>query len=206
MLTIIHSITDGSHEHDTHTSYSTFNTIVSTLDNLVRLRHDLLNSFFPHISKILCRLILLLRISRPQLGTKQYRLIASEYPRWINPLDSCSTPEATTLARLLTTFTTKTSVRSRGNDETPSATSLARSFARHAPYVLLAYLQAVSDPLVFLPAQARKGLQPGLFALCAMTGEHGRDTLMVQNLTAEQQILLKTLWGDYAKQRYTGKG
>ncbi|GJJ11291.1 hypothetical protein Clacol_005523 [Clathrus columnatus] len=207
ILTIIHSMTDGSPDHNTNTSYSIFQNVVSILDDLVRLRHDLLNSFFPHISEILRRLISLLRTIRPQLGTKQYRLLANAYPRWINPLESFGeSGGAGHLARLLTMFTTKTLVRSRGNNELPKAASLARSFARHAPYVLLAYLQAASDPLTYMTAQVRKELQPGLFALCAMTGEHGRDTLMIQNLSAEQKVLLKTLWGNYVKQKYTGKG
>lgn len=206
IVNITHSLTDGSHDHDGHTSYSIFHAIVSMLGDLVRLRHDLLNSFFPHISKILRRLILLLRTTRPHLGTKQYRFIADTYPRWVNPSESFRVSDGTALARLLTSFNTKTSVRSRGGSELPKAASLARSFARHAPYVLLAYLEAISDPLTYISVQVRKELQPGLFALCAMTGEHGRDTLMMQNLDVEQRALLKALWGDYAKQKYTGKG
>jgi len=86
------------------------------------------------------------------------------------------------------------------------AESLARPFARHAPYVLLAYLQAMNEPLSSMPVGVRRELEPGLFALCMMMGEHGRDTLMVQSLDVGGKALLKLLWKEYDRQKYVGKG
>ena len=154
---------------------------------------------------VLRQLFSLVRGVRPLLGVKQYRIVADTFPKWINPIDPLRETEANSLARLLTAFTTKSFVRSHGN-ETQKADSLARPFARHAPYVLLSYLQLMNDPLSVLSASMRRELEPGLFALCAMVGENGRDTLMVQSLDIGGKALLKSLWKEYGKQKYIGRG
>ena len=142
---------------------------------------------------------------RPLLGVKQYRLVGDTFPKWINPIDPLGEAAARSLARLLTAFTTKSFVRSHGS-ETQKADSLARPFARHAPYVLLSYLRLMNDPLSVLSASMRRELEPGLFALCTMMGEKGRDTLMVQSLDIGGKMLLKSLWKEYDRQRYIGRG
>jgi Urb2/Npa2 family len=150
-------------------------------------------------------MILNIRGVRPLLGSKQYRFVADTFPRWINPINPLGEAEARSLSRLLTAFTTKSIVRSHSGD-TQKADSLARPFARHAPYVLLSYLQLMNDPLSVLSAGMRHELEPGLFALCAMMGENGRDTLMVQSLDIGGKAMLKSLWKEYDRQRYIGRG
>lgn len=195
----------GCSEHDERSSPCIFQTIVSILNALVRLRRDLLSPLLPQLSMVLRQLFSLIRGVRPLLGIKQYRIVANAFPKWINPVDPVREAEANSLARLLTAFTTKFFVRSHSND-TQKADSLARPFGRHAPYVLLSYLQLMNDPLSVLSASMRRELEPGLFALCSMMGENGRDTLMVQNLDTGGKALLKSLWKEYGKQRYIGKG
>ena len=84
--------------------------------------------------------------------------------------------------------------------------SLVRPFSKHAAYVLTAYIDALNDPLCFVSSAVRKELQPGLFALCDMLGEHNRDAMMVSALDAAGKATVKVLWREYEKQRYVGKG
>jgi len=117
--------------------------------------------------------------------------------------------EAKILGRLLESLTTKTTVRvlSSASSETPrKAESLAKPFSKHAAYVLKAYIEAMNDPLCVLPLDTRKELQPGIFALCSMISEHSRDSLMISALDAGGKLTLKTLWKEYEKQMYVGKG
>ena len=72
--------------------------------------------------------------------------------------------------------------------------------------MLTAYVEAVNDPLCFVTSGIRKELQPGLFALCDMLGEHNRDAMMVSALDAGGKATMKVLWKEYEKQRYVGKG
>ena len=83
---------------------------------------------------------------------------------------------------------------------------MARPFSKHAAYVLQAYIEALNDPLCIIPMAVRKELEPGLFALCDMMGEYNRDALMVASLDAGGKTVLKSLWREYEKQRYVGKG
>ncbi|KAI6138800.1 hypothetical protein BKA82DRAFT_4231072 [Pisolithus tinctorius] len=55
----------------------------------------------------------------------------------------------------------------------------------------------MNDPLYILTLDVRRELEPGLFSLCEMLGEYNRDVLMT---------LMKSLWREYEKQRYVGKG
>jgi hypothetical protein len=180
--------------------------MVSIVNALVRLRRDLLGPHLPQLSMVLRHLIRAVRGVRPLLGVKQHRIVGDTLPRWINPDCPLGEAEARSLARLLTALTTKSLVRSHASNDTQKAESLARPFARHAPYVLLAYIQLMNDPLSVLSVAVRRELEPGLFALCGMMGEHGRDTLMVQSLDVGGKALLKSLWKEYDKQRYIGRG
>ncbi|KIJ38960.1 hypothetical protein M422DRAFT_33012 [Sphaerobolus stellatus SS14] len=181
ILSILAKILDGSTQHEAHTS-SIFQSIVYVANSIVRQRRDLLSPLLPHLAAILRQLLSAMRAARPLLGTKQYRLIVDTLPSWINPSEPLSENDAQALTRLLTALTTKFMIRIHGPIQQQKAESLARPFARHAPYVLLAYLQIMNDPLSRISIGVRRELEPGLFALCAIMGEHGRDTLTVQSL------------------------
>lgn len=204
---ILGSCLEGSTVHESSTDKAAFHAIVSTISALIRLRRDLITSTLPHLAFTLRRLLLSLRHLRPQLGAKQSRLVTDTLPRWIHPGSALGADEAKALARLLTTLTTKTVVRGQaGGGEAGKAESLARPFAKHAAYVLQAYIEALNDPLCVLPADTRKELEPGLFALCEMMGEHSRDALMVASLDTGGKTVLKTIWREYEKQKYVGRG
>ena len=142
------------------------------LGTLVRLRRDLVLYTLPHLGHALRRLITCLRAPRPQLGGKQRRLVMDTLPRWIAASSSTQlgAAESKSLARLLTTLTTKTLVRthagaSAGTEQhhksaqaSSKPESLARPFAKRAAYVLTAYADAANDTLCVLPAAARREL------------------------------------------------
>ncbi|KAL1740551.1 Urb2/Npa2 family-domain-containing protein, partial [Schizophyllum fasciatum] len=88
----------------------------------------------------------------------------------------------------------------------PRAESLAKAGARHAAPVLAAYADALNDPLCAMPADVRRALRPGLFALCEMLNEHTRDALMAAALDAAGKAAMKALWREYEKQKYVGRG
>ena len=196
----------GSSQHRGTTSHQIFRELVSVISALVRLRRDLVVSTLPHLGIVLRRLILCLKHLQPQLGAKQSRIVASSLPKWINLTDPLTVEDSKAIARLLTTLTTKTVARTHSTStSTQKAESLARPFSKHAAHVLGGYIDALNDPLSFLPADIRRELQPGLFALCEMMGEQNRDSMMV-TLDTGGKTVMKTLWRDYEKQRYTGKG
>ena len=181
--------------------------MVNVLSALIRLRRDLVLNTLPHLGFVLRQLTACLRSLRPQLGAKQSRLVMDTLPRWIAPTQPLSSQESKALARLLTTLTTKTMVRVHGPAaDAQKPESLVRPFSKHAAYVLTAYIDAVNDPLCFVSSAVRKELQPGLFALCDMLGEHNRDAMMVSALDAAGKATMKVLWREYEKQRYVGKG
>ena len=162
-------------------------------------------STLPHLSAVLRRFILCLKHPQPHLGVKQSKIVTDTLPRWISPAAPLGSEEAKAVARLLTTLTTKTTVRTHSNADAQKAESLARPFSKHAAYVLAAYIEAMNDPLSYLPADVRRELQPGLFALCEVMGEQNRDALMIA-LVDGGKTVLKGLWREYEKERYTGKG
>lgn len=156
---------------------------------------------------ILQQLIMSIRSPRPQLGGKQRTLVTETLPKWINANHSLGPEEAKALARLLATLTTKTVVRSyASSSEIQKQESLAKPFSKHAAYVLKSYIEAMNDPLCVLPAEIRKELQPGLFCLCDVLNDHSRDAMMVSALDAGGKTTMKTLWKEYEKQKYIGKG
>jgi len=198
----------GSCEHDDVTSATTFHSIVAIITTLIRLRRDLVVYTLPHLGIILRQLVMVIRRLRPQLGGKQSRLVTDTLPMWINTIQPLGAEEGKALARLLTTLTSKSTVRTHhgSSADTQKAVSLAKPFSKHAAYVLKAYIDAMNDPLCVLPLDLRKELQPGLFSLCEMLSEHSRDALMVSLPDAGGKAIIKTLWKEYEKQRYVGKG
>lgn len=174
---------------------------------LVRLRRDLILPVLPLLGFTLHKLILVLRTLSPNLGVTQSKLVSDTLPRWVNAVDAMTAEESKALARLLTSLTTKTIIRTHTNPsmEVQKADSLARPFSKHAAHVLSAYMSALNDPLCVMSSAIRKELEPGLFALCEVMGEQNRDTLMV-TLNAGEKAVMKGLWRAYEKQRYVGKG
>lgn len=173
----------------------------------MRLRRDLILPTLPLLAFTLHKLILILRSLSSNLGATQSKLVSDTLPKWVSATDPMTAEESKALARLLTTLTTKTILRTHINSgtEVQKAESLARPFSKHAAHVLSAYLTALNDPLCVMSSGIRKELEPGLFALCEVMGEQNRDALMISLNTGEKAIM-KGLWRAYEKQRYVGKG
>lgn len=206
---ILGSCFKGSTHHESVTNKTVLNGTISVISALLRLRRDLVATTLPHLSFILRRLIMTLRRLRPHLGGKQTRLVSDTLPSWINASEPARAEDSKAIARLLTTLTTKTVVRTYGTSTSADgqkAESLARPFSKHAAYVLCAYIEALNDPLCVIPAEVRKELDPGLFALCDMMGENNRDAMMVASLDAGGKSVMKGIWREYEKQKYVGKG
>lgn len=192
----------GNSVHDEKTTPQVFSGIVNILTALIRHRRDLVADSLPHLSHILCRCLGCLRTVRPRLGAKQRRSVTDTLPSWVQPNSPLGADEAKALARVLTGIANKVNIQIRNEP----ARSLAPAFSKHAPYVLCAYLNALTDPLSVYETDVRKELEPGLFSLCGMMGEYGRDSIMASALDGSGQTMLKLLWAEYDKQKYVGKG
>ena len=201
-------------EHAEHTCPSLYLQIINIASALVRNRRDLVATSLPHLALILCRLMAALKSPRPNLGRKQSDIVASSLPGWVTSTEPLGEVEAKALARLLTALATKTTLRSRFGGSAPSsggrsleaeAKSLAKAFSKHAPSVLLAYIGAVNDPLCLVSRGVRDELASGLYALCGVMGEKGRDST-TPVLDNGGKMILMTLWAAYQKQRYVGQG
>ena len=151
---------------------------------------------------------MVMRHLRPRLGAKQSKLVTDTLPMWVSSVYPLAAEEGKALARLLTTLTAKSIVRTHQSlsADGQKAESLAKPFSKHAASVLKAYMEAMNDPLCVMPLDIRKELQPGLFCLCDMISEHSRDAMMVSALDAGGKATMKALWKEYEKQRYVGKG
>lgn len=209
IYTILGHAVSGSGSHGEATSSAIYESNVSILMALVRLRRDLVANALPHLAGIINRLCEMLRTVRPELAARQRRAVTDTLPFWINSSQPLSADCAKALARLLTNLTTKSVVRSASathNDASNHAQSLAQPFSKHAPYVVTAYIRALIDPLSIMPPKIRQELEPGLFALCDMMGEYGRDAIMTAMLDDGGKAMMKILWAEYDKQRYVGKG
>ncbi|KAJ6509305.1 Urb2/Npa2 family-domain-containing protein [Mycena vitilis] len=193
--------------HDEKTSETVFHGITVIVGALIRLRRDLVSLTLPNLAMVLQQLTATIRRPRPQLGAKQTALVTDTLPRWINAAFPVGREEGKALARLLETLTSKTTIRSHSSTtDAQRAESLARPFSKHAAYIIQAYIDAMNDPLCILPAELRKELRPGLFALCNMLNDHNRDAMMVSALDAGGKTIMKNLWTEYEKQKYIGKG
>lgn len=212
-------IESKSHIEQTH--YAIMHSIANIAGALIRLRRDLVRSTLPHLGLVLRLLLRALPAPRPQLGARQRTLVSDTYPWWLAPGVAPARPvEARAIARLLATLTVKTVPRTFGSSSSKGsgtiiigdntnerrAESLAGAFSKHAAPVLAAYIGTLGDPLFVLAPAIREALAPGIYALCEMMGEHGRDALMASGLDATGRAALKVLWRDYEKQRYVGKG
>ena len=197
----------GNENHVESTSVDIFREIVGITSALIRHRRDLVLPALPHLSMVLQRLVTLIRAIRPGLGAKQARTVANNFPFWVNGREPLGISEVKILSRLLVSLTTKTAVRFVGStQENQKMESLARPFGKHASYVLVAYVQAMNDPLCVVYATTRKELYPGLFALCEMLGDYDREAMMLSALDAGGKATMKAVWNDYKKQKYVGQG
>ncbi|OJA09101.1 hypothetical protein AZE42_02578 [Rhizopogon vesiculosus] len=204
---LLSKILFGSLIHDITTTSSVFHSATAILNALIRLRRDLVVHILPHLSMILRQLVSCMRSLRPQLAAKQSRIVTDTLPSWIAPSEPLGVPEARALARLFTSLTAKTVPRTHMQPSTEQkAESLSKPFAKHAAYVVTAYIDAVNDPLCVMRADMKRELEPGLFSLCDMMGTHSRDAVMVSALDAGGKSVMKALWKEYEKQRYVGKG
>lgn len=197
----------GSRVHDNGTSLEVFHQIIAIVSALIRLRRDLVALTLPHLGNILRQLMLTMRSVRPHLGAKQTALVTDTQPRWINAEQPIGVEEAKALARLLETLATKSMIRNNAASlDNQKAESLAKVFSKHAAYVIKAYIEAMNDPLCILPYELRRELHRSLYTLCGMVSDHTRDAMMMASLDAGGKITMKSLWKEYEKQRYVGKG
>ena len=209
MLTwiIISKLLSGSGDHDALTSTDIFHEIIAITGALIRHRRDLVLPALPHLSAVLQGLVKMIRATRPGLGAKQARAVANSFPFWVNSGQPLGISEVKILSRLLVSLTTKATVRLVGpTQENQKMESLARPFGKHASYVLVAYVQAMNDPLCVVYVGHRKELYPGLFALCEMLSDHDREAMVLSALDGGGKATMKTLWNDYKKQKYVGQG
>ena len=168
------------------------------LVSLVRNQKDLVKSHFPDFTRT--------------LGT----LLGS--------LKGLGVEDASKLNRVLTSITTKTIAREsnrrgRGYNQNQKADSLGAgtyhrhprnitpilttviAFSMYATFVLIAYIKTYDT----LSRPVRNALAEGIYGLCGLVGDHGRDW-MYQTLNSDGRNILKDLWAEYEKQRYTGTG
>ncbi|EPQ31123.1 uncharacterized protein PFL1_06842 [Pseudozyma flocculosa PF-1] len=152
------------------------------------------------------------------------RYLRRDLPAWFDPAHTLplrADVEARQYSRLLTSLTLKTSSllphhhhdRRPGGDAGESARrkrerkaeSLSKPFSKHAVYVVVAYLNAVTNPASTLPTDVRAEVQPGLLALCGVVGKHERDAAMVGLLDSAGKTLFKNLWRKWEDERYRGQ-
>jgi hypothetical protein len=174
-----------------------YSAIVTSLSSLVRFRRDLLTPMLAQLSALLARLIRTLKlrmshaIGAPQRSAESQASLAGK---------------ATELARLFVGLSTKNApVTLRGKAEQKPMTkaeSLARPFARHAPYLLVAYADSAAE----MSIDVRAALKPGLFALCGMSGAPARDMIMITMLDTVEKEVLGAVWKEWEAQKYAGKG
>lgn len=199
-----------STKHNPSTSPTLFHSIVAIINTLIRLRRDLVTLCLPHLGSILQCLMRCMKGCRPNLGANQTFLVMNTLPKWISATQPLGVEQAKALARLLENLTVKTAVRTISSSSSQSeqrAESLSKAFSKHAAYVLKAYIESMNDTLCVLPLEIRKELKPGLYALCSMMSEHGRDALMASGGFGDGgKAILKMVWKDWESTRYTGKG
>ena len=205
--TTLSKLLSGSETHGTSTSADIFHEIVAITSALIRHRRDLVLPALPHLGVVLRRLVTMIRTTRPGLGMKQARTVANSFPFWVNSRQPLGISDVKVLSRLLVSLTTKTTALLVGSpQENQRMESLARPFGKHASHVLVAYVQAVNDPLCVVYAATRKEMYPGLFALCGMLSDHDREAMVLSALDGGGKAAMKILWNDYKKQKYVGQG
>ncbi|CEH13443.1 Nucleolar 27S pre-rRNA processing, Urb2/Npa2, C-terminal [Ceraceosorus bombacis] len=208
-----------AHEEAFVPSSAIFKSITTTLGALCRLRNDLISCALPHLMVVLIRLVSLFGQARAEVAPAHLHKVTQNSPAWLDILQSpLDERDAQSMARLLTTLTTKSHPANGGTGSGSSATSkkrkrsapskstsLAQAFSKYAPHVLAAHIRSLIHPATYVSARCRTELKPGLYALCEMMGRHERDSLMLSDMDQAQRSILKTIWGDWESQRYRGE-
>lgn len=195
-MTAIWVLLDRATNSTDETLLACYSSIVASINCLVRVRRDLLTHTLSQLAALLTRLIRILRLRTSHAIGASQRSAESQ---------ASLAGKAAELSRLLVGLSTKTVARlSMGSkyEQSTKAESLARPFARHAPYLLVAYAGSAAD----MSTAVRNALKPGLFALCAMCGTPARDMLMVTMLDAVEREVFGGVWREWEAQKYTGKG
>jgi hypothetical protein len=180
--------------------------IVAVLTALLRTQRHLVANALPLLSHVMGGLLLSLRSVRPLLGMRQRRIISSAHPFWVTLEDPLGAQHAAELARLFCTLEVKTPARGHHRTAQSKLESLAKPFARHAASLLQKYIDMTTDSFALVTTEVRRSLQPGMFALCGMITEQDRDSLMRSLGRPSSKALLRSLWQEYERQRYVGKG
>lgn len=187
-----------------------FQSVCATLRALVRQRKDLVRPCLPHLTDLIARLCLLLSsFVRAHTGEAIVREMAAALPAWLDvAAEPLTCTEARALARLLTELGAKTSAAApaakRARLSHATTESLRKPLSKYAVYMLLAYVRSITMPHTTIAAALRTELQPGLFVLCDVCGEHERDAALKHALDASGQAVFQALWADWERQRYKG--
>ncbi|WFD34398.1 hypothetical protein MCUN1_001237 [Malassezia cuniculi] len=189
-----------------------FGSIVASLSALVRLRKDLVSAYLPHLSQVLCSLVpLLASVSRRNAGDAVLRELLESTPCWSDPVARpLEASDAQSLGRLLSELPVKSTplvaaaVAQKRRRLDGSAQTLAGAMSKHAIYMLLAYVRCVTSISTTISQPLRHELHPGLMALCSMISSHERDAALKSLLDAPGQLVFKSIWADWERQRYRG--
>jgi hypothetical protein len=212
IFTLLSQALHPSSTHSSKTSVQTYHTLLSITSSLIRLRRDLIIHTLPHLSHILKQLLTALQAPKSGLGGKQRRSVGDLLPQWISPDEPFGVEEAKGCARLITSLTVKTtpSITTASTSTTTTNQSLSQPFSKHAPYILTHYISLLLNPFSSFSSSAsmKKELEVGVYALCGMMGENGRDSIMSGGnwLDVSGRTVLRLIWGEFEKQRYVGKG
>ncbi|PWN39924.1 hypothetical protein IE81DRAFT_249557 [Ceraceosorus guamensis] len=196
-------------------SSAIFRSINTTLGAVCRLRNDLVSCALPHLMVVLIRLVSLFGQARAEVAPAHLHKVTQNSPSWLDILQSpLDERDAQSMARLLTTLTTKSTLangtgsatsKKRKRSAPSKSTSLAQAFSKYAPHVLAAHIRSLIHSATYVSARCRTELKPGLYALCEMMGTHERDSLVLSDMDQAQRSILKTIWGDWESQRYRGE-
>lgn len=186
--------------------------LVGCMGALVRLRKDLVSHYLPHLTQVLCELVpLLTSLADTHAGGAALRELREATPSWA---DLATAPlgvrEAQALGRLLGELPAKSAplvssaIAHKRRRVDAGVQSLAGAMSKHAIYVLLAYVRCVTRVATTIAPPLREALHPGLMALCSMISHHERDAALKSLLDAPGQLVFKSIWADWERQRYRG--
>lgn len=217
-----------SHTNTRKAAKDIFTSTLNTLSSLVRLRRDVIIPLVPQFGILLGRLMALFRRPLPNLSATQKERFVASMPLWALPDEgdtqketSLGQSEARQLSRLLdtilartpTTSTTAFMRPSEGEKHKKSTSSLSHAFAKHAIYVILAYIHALVSPGSYMETSVKRELtvlssgSGGITALCGIVGggEAERDWVLASEMLGEAgKGVFKEIWREYERGRYKG--
>ncbi|OZJ04463.1 hypothetical protein BZG36_02806 [Bifiguratus adelaidae] len=198
----------------TQVSDNIFNAIYRLLFNISNYHRAILLECLPLFVSILQRLFHCFKSIHPNLAQTKAKNTKTKnthahvevfFALFDVPL---SVPCAHHFARLLVSLSQKP-ISAYTNDATTAhliATSSFKAFSKHALYLLAEYFSIQIHPIATISQPDLKAaLQPGLYALLDLCGEHEREALMA-NLDSAGKVLFRNLYSDYLKHhKYTGR-